>query len=32
MGHALVDSADSYFFNGEHSLGYYFVNKGYDVW
>ena len=32
MQHALVDSADSYFFSGEKSQGYYFVNKGYDVW
>ena len=30
--HALVDSADSFFFNGGNSVGRYFVARGFDVW
>lgn len=31
--HGLTDSSDSWFYNGEEaSIGFYLVNKGYDVW
>lgn len=33
MQHGLTGSADEWFINGEGaSIGFYFVNKGYDVW
>lgn len=32
MMHGLTNSADNWFLNDEGSMGFYFANKGYDVW